>query len=257
MGSISVVINTANNQDLIIEAIKSAHQLTSSVVVVDMKSTDETVSRALKLGATVLEFPPSRYVEPARLFGIKNAPGDWVFVLDTDERLTLELCEEIKKSIAKTKATHFRIPRKNVFAKKKWLQHGGWWPDLQTRLIQKSALIDWPARIHSTPVISGESQILTQSFLHYFHTNVDEMVKKTAIFEDVESNLLFHAGRTVSVATFFRKFFGELFRRLIKNQGFRDGSFGWLESFYQAYSKTITYLLLYEKKYHTHSEGNS
>ncbi|MFO0703157.1 MAG: hypothetical protein U0525_00315 [Patescibacteria group bacterium] len=48
---------------------------------------------------------------------------------------------------------------------------------------------------------------------------------------------------------FFRKFYGEMWRRLIKQGGFMDGEFGILESLYQAFSKTITYLLLYEKKY--------
>jgi len=35
---------------------------------------------------------------------------------------------------------------------------------------------------------------------------------------------------------------------LIVKKGFLDGIIGIMESIYQAYSKTITYLLLYEKK---------
>ena len=55
------------------------------------------------------------------------------------------------------------------------------------------------------------------------------------------------AGKKISIKTFFRKFLAELYRRLIKNLGFFDGTFGVIESFYQAFSKTITYMLLYEK----------
>ena len=39
----------------------------------------------------------------------------------------------------------------------------------------------------------------------------------------------------------------EFYRRLIKGLGFMDGAYGVIESIYQAFSKTITYLFLYEK----------
>jgi hypothetical protein len=72
-------------------------------------------------------------------------------------------------------------------------------------------------------------------------------LEKTAVYEDIESRLLLDAKREVTTPIFFRKFFGELYRRLLKKAGFMDGSYGIIESFYQAYSKTITYLMLYEK----------
>ena len=74
------------------------------------------------------------------------------------------------------------------------------------------------------------------------------MVDKTINFENIESDLLLKANKPVATITFFRKFFGELFRRLIVKKGFMDGIIGIMESIYQAFSKTITYLLLYEKK---------
>ncbi|MEI7652902.1 MAG: glycosyltransferase family 2 protein [bacterium] len=247
----TVVINSYNNESPITECIESAYLLTDSIVVVDMESTDQTVVIAKKLGATVTSFPPSRYVEPARMAGITLAPGDWVCILDTDERITQELASEIKKTVATVDelTTHFRIPRKNMFGKSTWLKHGGWWPDHQIRLIKKSALIEWPARIHSTPQIEGMSGQLESPLIHYFHGDVEGMVRKTAVFEDIESALLYDAKRSVGIPTFFRKYTGELVRRLITQQGFRDGTYGWLESIYQAFSKTITWLYLYEKTY--------
>ena len=74
------------------------------------------------------------------------------------------------------------------------------------------------------------------------------MVEKTTLFEDIESGLLYEADRKVSTPIFFRKFAGDLFRRLIKYRGFMDGEVGIIENVYQAFSKTITYLFLYDKK---------
>lgn len=252
---ITVVINSCNNESLIAECIESALILTDSIVVVDMESADQTAVIARRLGAIVKSFPPSRYVEPARMFGITHAPGEWVCILDTDERITLQLADEVKKTVAnESTMTHYQIPRKNMFGQTTWLKHGGWWPDHQVRLIKKSALVEWPARIHSTPVIQGDGGVLHHPLVHYFHGDVEGMVRKTAVFEDIESTLLLNAKRSVTVFTFFRKFLGELFRRLIKQQGFLDGRFGLLESIYQAYSKTVTWLYLYEKSHITNGK---
>lgn len=248
MNKISVLVQTHNEERHIEDCITSAKFLSNEIVVVDMESTDGTGEIAQRSGANVTSFPFSHYVEPGRAFGIQKVKSEWVFILDADERMTKELAEEIKKTISSTNNTYFKVPRKNMFGGVKWLKHGGWWPDEQMRLIKLSAFESWPKEIHSTPRIAGEMGHLTHAFLHYFHGDLKTMVEKTLVFENIESNLLFEAQKPVETLTFFRKFFGELFRRLIRGQGFLDGTVGIMESIYQAYSKTITYLLLYEKK---------
>lgn len=246
--TIAVLIQTYNEKSHIEQCILSAKLLSSTIVVVDMESTDETTSIATQNGAQVVHFPHSHYVEPGRAFGLQQIKSDWVFILDADERITGELAEEIKKVIDTTSCTYFKVPRKNMFGGAKWLQHGGWWPDEQMRLIKLSAFKSWPAQIHSTPHITGEMGHLSAAFEHHFHGNIENMVNKTLLFEDIESNLLYEAHKPVTTPTFFRKFVGELARRLVTKAGYLDGVIGIIESVYQAYSKTITYLLLYEKK---------
>lgn len=248
MKDICVVIQTYNEEKNIAECIKSAHQLTDAILVVDTESTDNTITTAKQLGVSIQTFPFSRYVEPAREFGVTNAQAEWVLLLDADERITPELVSEIRSAIQSTEYTHYKIPRKEYFAKKIWMKHGGLWPNHQIRLINTRAFKTWPKAIHSTPEIQGNLGYLKEAILHFSKNDYAEIVKKTTVFEDVESQLLFEAGRPVSVPILFRKFFGELFRRLIKKQGYRDGTIGIIEAFYQAYSKTITYIYLYEKK---------
>ena len=215
---IGVVIHTYNEERNIAECIDSARLLTDKIIVVDMYSKDRTVEIARQKGVKVKLFPFSRYVEPAREFGIRSMDSEWVFILDA-----------------------------NLFLGKVFLRHGGWWPDYQIRLIKKSNFIKWPKEIHSTPRIKGKMGFLKNPILHLFHRDFNQMVEKTIIFEDIEADLLFRHKKPVRILTFFRKFLGELYRRLIKNKGFLDGPFGVIEALYQAYSKTITYLFLYEK----------
>lgn len=247
--SIEIVINTRNEEANIAACIESAQLLSDSIHIVDMESTDNTVAIAKKLGAHIYTFPFSWYVEPARGFGIQKASGgDWVFILDADERITKESAKEIQEAVRNNEYTHYKIPRKEMFAHKVWLKHGGWWPNHQIRLIQSTAFVSWPERIHGTPEIQGKLGYLQEPLIHYSKNDYSSIVEKTIVFEDIESELLYKAGRPVTTSTFFRKFTGELFRRLVKAQGYRDGGIGIIESVYQAFSKTITYLYLYEKK---------
>ncbi len=264
MEKITVIIYTHNEEKNINDCLESAKLLTDKIILIDMESSDKTLEIVKGHKVPVLNFPRSNYVEPAREFGIKQTKTDWVFILDADERMTKELADEIKNVISvgddprvvpKHMGGHggpplqyFKIPRKNIFAGVKWLKHGGWWPDQQIRLINKKYFVNWPKRIHSTPVIKGSVGYLKNPLIHYFHGDLSGMVKKTIVFEDIESDLLFHAKRNSGTGIFFRKFFAELYRRLLKNLGFLDGPFGIIESIYQAFSKTITYLFLYEKQ---------
>lgn len=245
---LNIIIFTHNCEDQIKEIIDNGRLLSSDIIIIDTESQDKTKEIAEKTGLKVYSFPNQKYVEPARAFGIKKAESDWVLILDSDERLTQELIEEIKPVINHPEAdfSYYMIPRKNFFLDQ-WLKHGGWWPDYQIRLINKNYFLFWPKEIHSTPKIKGKGGILKNYLLHYSHGNINSMVEKTLIFEDIESDLLYQASRSVNTLTFFRKFLGELWRRLIIKKGFFDGKAGIIESVYQAYSKTITYLFLYEK----------
>lgn len=246
--AITIIITAFNEEANIKPCIESAKLLTDNIILIDTESTDKTSEIARLTGVKTLTFPFSRYVEPTREFGIEKAEEDWVFILDADERITPELSVQIKKAILDGEFTHYKIPRKELFANKKWLKHGGWWPNHQIRLINKKYFRGWPKEIHSTPVIEGKLGYISEPLVHLSKNDYEKIVGKTIIFEDIESSLLYKAGKDASTPVFFRKYFGELYRRMFKNLGFLDGEVGIIESIYQAFSKTITYLFLYEKK---------
>ena len=245
---ITVIIHTFNEEQNIGVAIDSAFLITSNIIIVDMQSTDRTIEITKNKDCQVYSFPHHAYVEPAREFGIDKTQTEWVLILDADERITPELAQEIKLAIKTSTHSHYKISRKNIFAGKKWLRHGGWYPDDVIRLIKRNAFQSWSKQIHSTPQIKGTQGYLKNPLVHLFHPNLENMVDKTIIYESIESELLYTAGRKSGTTIFFRKYFGELYRRLIEKLGFLDGTYGVIESLYQAYSKTITYLILYEKQ---------
>jgi glycosyltransferase involved in cell wall biosynthesis len=245
---VTVLIYTYNNQSHISDCIDSARLISDQIIVVDQNSQDGTEHIAQQKKVKLVRVPHHMYVEPVRMHGIAQVKEGWILILDADERITKDLAYEIRQKLSKGSATHYQIPRKNIFAYKTWMAHGGWYPDYQTRLIKRSSIRDWPVKIHSTPVIDGASGTLVSPMIHYFHGDLSSMVNKTVVYEEIESELLFNAKRAASTPIFFRKFLGELYRRLIKDAGWKDGTLGVIESMYQAYSKTVTYLFLYEKQ---------
>jgi len=243
---LTVLIFTHNEEKNIKECIFSAKDLTENIIVIDSQSKDKTINILKKEKIKFYSFPYQLYVEPARNFGINKVKTEWVLILDADERVTKELTFEVIEKIKENKFSYYYIPRKNIFINY-WLRHGGWWPDYQIRLINKKYFLSWPKEIHSTPKIKGEGDYFKNPLIHLFHGSLETMVKKTIVFEEIEANLLYQARRKTSVFIFFRKFLGEFWRRFFKFLGFLDGNIGIIEAIYQAFSKTITYLFLYEK----------
>ena len=86
---LSVVIITKNEEKFIGDAILSAN-FANEVLVLDSGSVDNTSYIAKELGARV-ENQDWLGFGPQKNKAIELANNDWVFVLDSDERITVEI----------------------------------------------------------------------------------------------------------------------------------------------------------------------
>src|SRR3989338_841094 len=94
---VSVVVNTINEGKYLDGCLKSVRNLADEIIVVDMYSEDESVKIAKKYGAKVYLHERMAYVEPARNFAIEKATGDWILLLDPDERIEPSFGKRIRK----------------------------------------------------------------------------------------------------------------------------------------------------------------
>jgi glycosyltransferase involved in cell wall biosynthesis len=99
--TISVVINTYNEEANIKKCIESVLSFADEIVVCDMYSEDNTVSIAQSYGATIIYHEKVGFVEPARYFAISNAKGMWILVLDADEFIEENVKIKLKELILK------------------------------------------------------------------------------------------------------------------------------------------------------------
>lgn len=241
---VTVITLTNNSADKLNDCLKSVKGL-GGILVLDGGSTDETIDIAKKNSARVIRQKRGSYTV-WRNQGRDKAKGEWLFYIDSDERVTLELRNELNNTLRKSKYAAYAIPRRNfVFGKE--LKHGGWYPDYVIRLIKKESLVKWEGELHEQPKINGEIGYFKNAFIHLKEDNLSDMVAKTNKWSEVEARLLLESGHPPMVWwRFIRPVSTEVFDRLILKLGFLDGVQGIIFSIYQGYSKFMTYAKLWE-----------
>lgn len=99
---ISVIITTKNEENNIgnlLESLKKQTFKNFEIIVVDNNSTDKTKSISENYGALVFNKGPERSAQ--RNFGVSQASGDYVLILDADMILEAEVLEELVEAISK------------------------------------------------------------------------------------------------------------------------------------------------------------
>lgn len=242
MKKISVIILARNVADEIIPAIKTS-QFASEVVVVDTGSTDGTIDICRKLGAKIVHSTGDSFSK-WRNDGAKEARGEWLLYLDSDERIPVKLADEIISTIENPNYDAYTISRYEIFLGK----HLGHWGDPRVlRLIKKSALKRWEGKLHEQPKIEGKIGDLRHQMVHLSHKNIDEKVLNTLNWSKTESLMLLDADHpSMKGWRFIRIMLTEFWQRAIKQGLWKDGAEGWIEIIYQMFSKFITYERLWE-----------
>lgn len=243
---VSVLILTKNEEKMIVGCLESA-KWADEIVILDNDSSDKTIEIAEKFTDKIFSKKFESY-EEERNFLAEKANGDWIFYLDADERISLHLREEIEEITTNKRREIgvFAVPRKNILLGK-WQKFGGWWPDYQIRLFKRDCLRGWHGKLHERPEFEGELSHLKNPLIHLTHRDIASMMEKTAEWSKIEAKLRLDASHPkISGWRLLRVVMTEFFERLVKKQGFREGTEGWLEAIFQSFSMFITYFRLWE-----------
>jgi glycosyltransferase involved in cell wall biosynthesis len=88
--SISACMIVKNEEDLLPDCLDSIRDWVTEIIVVDTGSTDRTVAIAKEYGARIFHQEWENDFSKHRNFSIEQATGDWVFIIDADERFVAE-----------------------------------------------------------------------------------------------------------------------------------------------------------------------
>ena len=94
--------------------LSSVGSLADDIVIADTGSTDGTVEIAQAAGARVLRVAWTNDFAAARNAVLQHATGDFVLVLDADERLTDEGRERIRRAVEAGTADCWMVPIVNA-----------------------------------------------------------------------------------------------------------------------------------------------
>ncbi|WP_323640403.1 glycosyltransferase family 2 protein [Pectobacterium polonicum] len=127
---LSIVMIAKNASELIDECLRSV-EWADEIIIVDSGSTDNTVEIAENYGARVYHTNQWPGYGKQRQKAQRYANGDYIFVIDTDERVTPELRNSIEKILAKPDIDNRNVyfcARRNLFLGR-FMRHSGWYPD--------------------------------------------------------------------------------------------------------------------------------
>ena len=243
---ISVLVLTKNEEKMIFNCLESV-KWADEIILLDNYSTDKTIEISKKFTDKIFSKEFESY-DKERNFLADKARGEWIFYVDADERISLQLKKEIEELIKNKKQNFnaYAIPRKNILLGK-WQKFGGWWPDYQIRLFKKSSFKGWKGELHEEPMFEGKLGYLKNFLIHLTHRDIASMMVKTAEWSKIEAKLRFNTSHPkISGWRLLRVATTEFFDRLVKKQGFREGTEGWLEALFQSFSVFTTYFRLWE-----------
>ncbi len=219
---------------------------TDEIIVIDNGANEETVAVAKKYSKKIYKTEDKSFAGRHNLASQK-ATGDWLLFIDADERISMSLREEIKKTISEeTPLAAFELRRVNYYLAKPF-RYGDRYPDFVTRLFKKDRLQNWTGTIHESSQVAGNIARLNSPFYHFTHRNIETMVQKTLVFSDAEAHLRLAVNHPPVVWwRLIRVFLTEFVRRLFRLQGYREGTEGWIDGILQAFSLFIIYARLWE-----------
>ena len=172
---ISVVIITKNEEKFISDAIKSA-LWADEVLILDSGSEDKTCEIAKKLGARV-EYQSWLGFGRQKQKAVELAKNDWVFVLDSDERITNELRDEILTELKNPKFDAYFVARLNNFWGKN-IKHLGLYPDYSIRFFNKQKAKFNDRDVHESVECECKKGYLKNHMIHLAYESIEEFIAK-------------------------------------------------------------------------------
>ena len=228
---ISVYIIAFNEADKIRDCINSV-LWADEIIVADSNSTDGTTEIAESLGAKVVHIPFSGYGN-LRNKAISYCTKDWILSIDSDERCTEAVRDEILSLIKITSIDIFKIPRKNYFMGK-WIKHSGWYPNYRQPQLFRSEKMSYDSMpVHEGYISHSDKKIgvLKNNIWQFPFKNTEEVIYKANRYSTLGVSKLQDRGINGSVLKGFIHGIWSFIKHYIFKLGFLDGGAGFVIAF--------------------------
>jgi glycosyltransferase involved in cell wall biosynthesis len=249
MLKISAYIISYNEAEKI-EAAVSSVLWADEVVVVDSFSTDRTGEIATSLGARVVQVPFHGFGD-LRNRALEACKYDWIFSLDSDERCTPEVRDEILALLAGTPPHDVYLMPRRSYMMGRWIKGSGWYPNFrQPQLFRKSAMRYTLEPVHEGyEVLNGRHVgTLTNAVWQFPFRNLEEVINKMNRYSTLGVPKIAH--KRVSMASALGHGLWSFIKHYIFKRGFIDGWAGFIIALGNFEGTFYRYAKRYEEQQH-------
>jgi glycosyltransferase involved in cell wall biosynthesis len=222
---ITATIITRNEEQRIAAAIASL-SCCDEVLVVDSGSTDKTREIAERCGARVLTRDWDGYSNQKN-FAASEARHDWILSVDADERLSIELANEIVRWKRSPDGSAGSMPRR-AFYFGAWIRHSGWYPDRKIRLYDRRVARWTGDFVHEALMVDGHVHVFRGDLLHFPYRDWTDHLGRIDRYTELAAQAARKSGKKGNI---LRLILGpplSFLRTFVVRAGFLDGWRGFL-----------------------------
>jgi glycosyltransferase involved in cell wall biosynthesis len=245
---LSVVVICKNEEDHLRDCLESV-TWADEIVVVDSGSTDRTPAIARDYTDKVIHHDWQGY-GAQKDFAMTQAGGDWILNVDADERVSLELADEIKALLRREqpRCNGYSVPRRTFYLGR-WITHGGWYPDRKVRLVRRG-FGSWGTRpVHEDLSVDGPVGKLRGDLLHFTYRDITDHVRVINEFTTLGAQKLYSEGRRRLLLHVLLNPPWKFVRMYVFQAGFLDGVPGLLVAILGSYYVFLKYAKLWQMKH--------
>lgn len=183
---ISACMIVKNEEELLPGCLESIRDWVDEIIVVDTGSTDRTVDIARQYGARVFHQPWTGDFSYHRNYSLQQASGDWIFIIDADERIVSDDVPLIRHGVDQTEYAVLSLGVYNVYGRDaKRVTYSN-----SVRFFRRDLNLHYEGIVHNDLVIPKDQPILrTRVRLRHLGYDLDpERMKQK--FERTHSLLL-------------------------------------------------------------------
>jgi glycosyltransferase involved in cell wall biosynthesis len=228
---ISAYIIAYNEAEKIQDCINSILWV-DEIILADSHSTDGTTEIAKEMGAKIIHIKFNGYGE-LRNKAISHCTGDWILSLDSDERCTIEVRDEILALIENEKHDIYKLPRKNFFMGK-WIKYSGWYPNFrQPQLFRKGKMTYTQDPVHEGYISYSNKKIgfIKNHIWQIPFKDIEEVIQKANRYSSLGVAKLQDKDTVSGVFKAFLHGFWAFIKHYFFKLGFLDGGPGFVIAF--------------------------
>lgn len=243
---LSVVMISKNVAD-VIEACLDSVQWADEIIVLDSGSDDATCQLAREKGAKVFSNTPWPGFGKQRQLAQQYATGDYIFMIDSDERITPELKASIQSVLQQPESgVVYNCARRNLFMGR-FMKHSGWYPDKVTRLYAREQYQYNDNLVHESLETQGATiKTLPGDLLHLTCRDLIEFQQKQLKYAKAWAQERNQQGKTTRYSAIISHTLGAFFKTWLLRMGILDGKQGLILAFVNAQYTFNKYASLWE-----------